>query len=85
MRFVNFPKEFWVLTYPIKNDKKISDIMFKSDIETFTKMISTSELTFEEIYGIYGAGKSESAKSDANALIVQLEKGEISPYGGNDE
>lgn len=85
MRFINFPKVFWVVTYPIKNDDGLSDIMFKSDIEDFTKMISNSELTFDEIYGIYGAGQNSKAKSDAQALLKQLEKGEISLYGSNNE
>lgn len=85
MRFVNFPKIFWVVTYPIKDDDKTSDIMFKSDIEAFTKMVVNSELTFGEIYGIYGTGQSAKAKTDAQALLKQLEKGEISPYGSNDE
>ncbi len=85
MRYVNFPDIFWVITYPIKDDDAVSDIMFKSNLKDFIKMMSSSELTFDEIYGIYGKGQNAKAKSDAQALLKQLEKGEISSYGSNNE
>ena len=85
MRYVNFPDAFWIVTYPLKNDDTISEIMIKSDLKEFIKMVSNSELTFDEIYGIYGKGQNAKAKSDAQALLKQLEKGEISPYGIKDE
>lgn len=85
MRYVNFPDIFWVVTYPIKESDSISEIMFKSNLKDFIKMMSSSELTFDEIYGIYGKGQNAKAKSDAQALLKQLEKGEISLYGNSDE
>lgn len=85
MRYVNFPDIFWVVTYPIKEGDSISEIMFKSNLKDFIKMMSSSELTFDEIYGIYGKGQNAKAKSDAQALLKQLEKGEISLYGNSDE
>lgn len=77
MRYINFPKEFWVVTYPYDNKDRISDIMFKSNLKDLLIELNRN-LDFEEIYAIHG--KHKSAKKDATSLLSQLESGEIEPY-----
>lgn len=81
MRFVNFPEKFWIVSYPIKAEDTIKDIMITTNVKDFFEIVSKKELTFDEIYGIYGTGEYKKAKNDAEALLRQLEKGEIEPYG----
>lgn len=85
MRFINFPEKFWIVSYPLKSDDSIKDIIIKTDVKNFFEIVSRGELTFDEIYGIYGTGEQSKAQKDAQALLRQLESGEIEPYGSKHE
>ena len=77
MRFVNFPKEFYIVLYPSKSDSKIEDLIIKTNLFDFSNFVLNKELDTKDIYGIYGPDQKNKVKNDAKALISQLKNGEI--------
>ena len=68
-KYVDFPKKFWVVTDPKKQqgyeDAELEDILFEADMEGM-ELQFRGGLKIEQVYGIYGDEKK--AIKDAEAL-----------------
>ena len=66
IKYVGFPKKFWVVTKPTK-ESELGDICFEADIGRLMLQFRGG-LDVDEIVGVYG--NESAAKKDAEKLLV---------------